>query len=711
MSVDNRTQLNNCENFSSGWTAAAQGGDNTTTGQFYEGSGSVESQHSNSDEETFTESDNLGSPFFLDFSDSTLYILIKDNLIDTFTNGGVQFVIGDSSNRIGYNVGGNDAVGLTLKTGFASYRLDVAEASATPGGFNAYSGTQASLDHASITEVGYGSLHLAKAVGNVPNVFIDSISYIDNGSYALTINGGTVGTPETMSDVVADDITNGWGMIGSPLGMQYQFGAPTEWGNSVATADSYFQSDSEQWYFVGSNSGGRALGTTHFPFRIVGNATDTISFVLNNTVIVNTDTRSQFDMSDVNVNILKLTGVTFTSLGTISLPVQSIGNKFLESCTFDNCDKVIVSTIDIDNLTVNGGNDSDGAIFLDANQSGTQNITNVTFNSGGTGHAIHIRPTGAGPFTYNFDNWKFNDYATDAGTAADRALYVNPVTSTADITINILNGGDTPSTDQTGYTGTLTINNSVTVTVTGVTEGTSVQVIANEAAGSVTVGDVLGQGLADSSGEFSFALNYEAGFGAGLDVIVRCRNQGFPTAGIASSTGGTVFVDETAANNSATINDITLLESFSTQNDAYYWGHGEKFNQLKLDISQAASSGVADLVWEYWNGSIWTALQKGGSDVAPGNGDGTSDYTVSGLSTVSWDDPTGWATTTVNSQGPFYFVRARQDLAFPGAGTQPLGRKVKLDVERYLPFTQNNTITSSGLGVVTTWIKDAISTF
>lgn len=697
MSVDNRTQLNDCETFANGWSAAAQGGDNTTTGQFYEGTGSIEAQHSNSDEETFTNQDSVGSTFNLDWSDTTVYMLIKDNLVDTFANGGVQWIIGDGTNRVGYDVGGNDAVGLTLKTGFVSFRMDVSAAAATPGGNNAYSGSEAGLNQGAISQVGYGSLHLAKAVGNVPNVFIDSITYIANDSYALTINGGTVGTPESMTNVAADDITNGWGMIGSPLGMQYLFGAPTEWGNSVATADSYFESNSEQWYFLGDNAGGRALGVTHFPFRVVGNATDTISFVLNNTVIVNTATRAQFDMSDVNVDILKLTGTSFTDLGTISLPVQNIGNKFLESCTFDNCDKVIVSTIDIDNLTVNGGNDADGAILLDEDQSGTQNITNVTFNSDGTGHGVHINPTGAGPFTYNFDNWKFNDYATDAGTAADRAVYVNPVTSTADITINILNGGDTPSADETGYTGTLTINNSVTITVTGVSEGTSVQVIASETVGTITTGDVLAFGLADSSGEFSFSLNYEGAFGAGLDVVVRCRNQGFPTAGIADDGG--VFTDETTNNNSAVENDITLLPASPAINDAYYWGHSEKFNQLKLEVSQVGGVGNA-LAWEYWNGSSWASL----SNIS----DGTNDYQNLGINTVSWTDPTGWATTSVNSQGPYYYVRAR---ATAVGGAQPLGRKVKLDVTRYIPFTQNNTITSNGLNVVAVWIEDTISSF
>ncbi|MHC4546469.1 MAG: hypothetical protein ACYSYL_18480, partial [Planctomycetota bacterium] len=203
-------------------------------------------------------------------------------------------------------------------------------------------------------------------------------------------------------------------------------------------------------------------------------------------------------------------------------------------------------------------------------------------------------------------------------------------------------------------------------------------------------------------GEFSFSLNYEGAFGAGLDVIVRCRNQGFPTAGIAANTGGTVFVDETTANNSAVVDDITLMPSSPNTNDAYYWGHSQEFNQLKLEISQAASSLFCVLAWEYWNGSTWTAL----SNVT----DGTSNFENSGVNVVSWDAPVGWSTTSVNSQGPYYYVRAR-NTQLPAAGTQPLGRKVKLDVTRYLPFTQNNTITNSGLGVVAVWIEDTISSF
>ena len=250
--------------------------------------------------------------------------------------------------------------------------------------------------------------------------------------------------------------------------------------------------------------------------------------------------------------------------------------------------------------------------------------------------------------------------------------------------------------------GTYDVNNTVTIEVNSLTQGSSVQVIANETVGTITSGDVLGQGLADANGVYSFGLNYEAAFDpSGLDVIVRCRNQGFATAAIADDGG--VFTDETTAANSTTVDDMTLLPASPVINDAYYFGHNEEFGQLRLDLSQPGV-GSWSVTWEYWNGSSWTAL----SGVVDGTESIGRAFHVSG--TVSWTIPGDWADTTVNSQGPYRYVRARLS-SFTSITTQPLGRKCKLDVTRYLPFTQNNTVESTGLTVVAVWVEDTISSF
>lgn len=294
---------------------------------------------------------------------------------------------------------------------------------------------------------------------------------------------------------------------------------------------------------------------------------------------------------------------------------------------------------------------------------------------------------GTGDVTYNFRNIKFsgntNDVRVDFGVSDT-------------VTINILDGGDAPTVDNVNGS-TVNVVNAVTVRTEGLTEGAAVKIIANETVGTVTSGDTLSEGLAGSDGVYSYSQNYEGAFNpSGLDVIVRARNQGFPNAAIADDGGS--LTDETTASNSTTLNDMTLLPATPVVNDAYYFGHNEEFGQVKLELSTVAI-GTLNIVWEYWDGGAWSTLTKT---------DGTSNFTQSG--TISWPIPNDWADTTVNGQGPYRYVRARLS-AFVSILQVPKGRFCKLDVTRYLPFTQNRVITSDGLTVVATWIEDTISEF
>ncbi|MDH3194770.1 MAG: hypothetical protein OEL78_00505 [Hyphomicrobiales bacterium] len=389
MSTDNRTEINDC-NSVTGWTGDGAVALNTLTGQRYEGSGSIDTQHTNADEHAYTTEDSLNTgTFSLDWSDSTLYAMVKDNLVGTAANGGVQLVIGDGTNRRGYDVGGNDAVGMPVTPFYNVYKLDCSN---LPAAFATYAGSSAPT-LTTITQVGYGSLHLAKAQGNVANVFLDNFKYIANDSYALTINGGTSGTPETMADVVGDDATNGWGLVANPLGSQYLFFAPTEWGEAAASADHYFTATDEQWFWIGDNGGGHTVGANHFPFRIVGNATDTGSFVINNVVVTNTGRRAQFDISDTDVNTLEIDGCTFIGLGLVTMPQSGGTSRFCTNTTFVNCGQLSLGTSPVNMagckiLDSNVGAD-DGAVFDNRTTTAATDISeldNCTFTQGALAH-------------------------------------------------------------------------------------------------------------------------------------------------------------------------------------------------------------------------------------------------------------------------------------------------------------------------------------
>lgn len=337
--------------------------------------------------------------------------------------------------------------------------------------------------------------------------------------------------------------------------------------------------------------------------------------------------------------------------------------------------------------------DEGGALYYDLAVDPDGELDDCTFTQGNnTNHAIVFGPNI--PSSITLRDITFSGY-TAMDNQANSALHFLDTTGT--ITVNIV-GGTTPSYKSEGAT--IDIVNSVTVTINGVAEGTPVKVIADETVGTITSGDVLFEGLADSTGEVSFTLSYESAFEpSGLDVLIRARNQGLPNAAIADDGG--VQTDETTEANSPTTDDMTLTPAVPVVNDAYYFGHNEEFSRMKVDVSTVGANQT--ITWEYWNGS-WTALS--------GVTDDTSSFTASGENTISWTLPNDWADTTVNSQGPYRYVRARVS-AIGMSPTGASGRQSSLDVTRYLPIPQEGvlqrTITSSGLTATLSQAVDTIS--
>lgn len=113
---------------------------------------------------------------------------------------------------------------------------------------------------------------------------------------------------------------------------------------------------------------------------------------------------------------------------------------------------------------------------------------------------------------------------------------------------------------------------------------------------------------------------------------------------------GGVFTDYTDEANSTAAADVTLFPATPAIDDAFYFGMESSFASFYIDISTANTGGT--LVWEYYNGSSWASVSVT---------DGTSDLTVDGA--ISFTKPSDWAVTTINSQGPFYFIRCRATAA------------------------------------------------
>jgi hypothetical protein len=110
------------------------------------------------------------------------------------------------------------------------------------------------------------------------------------------------------------------------------------------------------------------------------------------------------------------------------------------------------------------------------------------------------------------------------------------------------------------------------------------------------------------------------------------------------------YQDETSEANNATTNDVMLFSAGPLVGDAFYFGHSNPFDKVTLNVG-VAGSGVWAFMWEYWDGVNWTEL----GDVV----DGTGAFKVSGTNEIEFSGPSNWVSRSVNSQGPYYYIRAR----------------------------------------------------
>ena len=527
MAIDNRTIINDAEGPTTEWDGSDVG--SVETEIFYEGLATISAQFSNAQEfiiaHQFSGGGNIGGLNFA-LQGAQVWVIVKDNLVDTQANNGMQIVLGDgdanNDNNVGYVIGGNDNPGLVLGKQFYCLRLDSSNLSGLSTVQHRGNGAPTL---GLIQSVGYGALHTIAARGNVDNLFVDRITFIANGNYAFTINDGTSGTPITLDTLVSQDRTasNGWGLFTQGVGSSFTLFASMEWGTPSGTADSYFSQSDSQIYFDGQQ-----LGTGNHIFRTIGNATGTNSFVLDNCVLVSAGEPAIWDYTDTNMDIIDIRDNQYIDMGTISWPVTGGTTRQVLRTTFINCGQIDFSTITATDCSIVGSRNANGAILLDAGGNST-NQTNLTFTSDGTGHGVEITAAG----TYTFSNWNFTGYSTASpGTnntpssgSTDAMVFNN---SGGAVTINIEDG--TTVTVRNAASSTTTLVSNVVVTISGLLGNTEVSVLQNPSPYSSSVAapvtlfdeDVL-------SAVTGTDIELDTGGGANITQILRTGTTDFTT--------------------------------------------------------------------------------------------------------------------------------------------------------------------------------------
>ncbi len=126
-------------------------------------------------------------------------------------------------------------------------------------------------------------------------------------------------------------------------------------------------------------------------------------------------------------------------------------------------------------------------------------------------------------------------------------------------------------------------------------------------------------------------------------------------AGIQEDRSGPAFADFTTELASAAAGDVDFFPAGAGANDAFYFGLATTFDRLTITVGTAGAGTytVPTSSWEYWNGSAWVSLA--------GVTDSTNGFKAAGSNTVVFTVPNNWVRTTINSQGPFFYVRASRD--------------------------------------------------
>lgn len=132
-------------------------------------------------------------------------------------------------------------------------------------------------------------------------------------------------------------------------------------------------------------------------------------------------------------------------------------------------------------------------------------LSDNTFSSSGSGHAIEVIGSAD---TITFIGNSFEGFAVSDGSTGDEAIYIN--ISSGTVTINISGGGSTPSIRTAGAT--VVINNSVTLTLTGLVSGSDIVIL--------DTGTTDERANVDSNGTSTYDFSYSYSVSDYVDICV-----------------------------------------------------------------------------------------------------------------------------------------------------------------------------------------------
>jgi hypothetical protein len=317
--------------------------------------------------------------------------------------------------------------------------------------------------------------------------------------------GGTATTPMDFDEIV-DVVNRGSGFI--PLMVQsgaaatvwtrLRFGGVDPFHAAVNLRTFQYPRKADEVDYLDFH-----VDNNHMGIEFYGLANDTLAFT-NCTFTSDSPYYWRFNASHSGSANIDFSGSTVVN-ATVTLRSTSDLDRvtFIDCPTFTQ-NSAALSNCAFDNTKVSSAAPADAAL-----------ITDSSFTSAGTGHAIEIGGTAA---NITLDGLTFTGYAGTNGSTGNEAIYVNIASGSMTISIQ---GGSTPSIRTAGAT--VTVQNAVTVKVTAKDADTAAAIQSARVLLKAASGATVTITRASSTASVSHTAH---GYSTGQKVVIAGANEG-----------------------------------------------------------------------------------------------------------------------------------------------------------------------------------------
>lgn len=471
--TDNRTKLADAANLTDGiagtWVGSTSPAQDTDV--YIEGTASIAEQMTNSLRYVVW---NRGTT--INLTNTHIYIWVNCGvvgLLATKASGGfrIRFCGATVTDFFEAYVGGSDDWPTAVNGGWVQFVIDVGAVQASPSNTG---GTPPALT--AIQHIGYAAITTAMTKA-ADNTWVDAIYSLADGVPGILVEGRNGGTTDWKFSDIFTQLGASAGSFRPGPGGSWVCNTPIQFGINDTSTHGFTDTnaillwDNQQFAaadLYGLSALGNAGGTTNVTFGIksgtgtaaTGSQGVTISAAA-------AGVRWAMDFDDPNLDAIGFYGCSFQHGATFQLDDAAV--EVISSLYIDCTQAQVSNSVQLRNSVVDA-NTADGNAFMITDDMGDIAFCSFTFSDG---HAIEITSVATSPQN-NVGN-QFSGY-TNTADSTDAALYLSAA-GNPDLTISSSDGSNIQTASwRTLGTGTVTIQNNVSVTFSGLVPNTEVRV-------------------------------------------------------------------------------------------------------------------------------------------------------------------------------------------------------------------------------------------